>query len=435
MSLKLVVVGGGSSYTPEIIEGIIRRHDTFPVSEIVLVDIEAGKEKLEIVGNLALRMIEKSSKPIHLSWTLNQREALKNAKFVSTQIRVGGLEARAKDERIPLSHGFIGQETNGAGGIFKAFRTIPVLLELAQNVHDICPEAWIINFTNPAGIVTEALLKHSPHKKVIGVCNIPYNMRYATADILNSSPEDVQIEFVGMNHFVFGKKVMVNGLDRTEEILEKLCHDDLGYLPANIVNLGWTKTFIESLKMLPNPYHQYYFQTREVLEKDIKAFNENGTRAETVQKLEESLFELYKSPDLSEKPKELEKRGGAYYSDVACSLMDSIYNNRGDVQTVNTFNQGAIPDLPDDAVIEVNSVITKQGPMPIAIGELPISIKGIIHNMKAFEEQVIRASLSGDYNEAYVALIMNPLVSDEKMAKIILDELIEAHQDFLPQFH
>ncbi|WP_019156154.1 6-phospho-beta-glucosidase [Robertmurraya massiliosenegalensis] len=435
MSLKLVVVGGGSSYTPEIIEGIIRRYETFPVTEIVLVDIEAGMKKLEVVGKLALRMIEKSSKPIRLSWTLNQKEALENADFVSTQIRVGGLEARAKDERIPLSHGLIGQETNGAGGVFKAFRTIPVLMELAQNVHTICPQAWIINFTNPAGIVTEALLKHSPHKKVIGVCNIPYNMRHATAEILDSSPQDVQIEFVGMNHFVFGRKVLVQGIERTEEILEKLLNDDVGYLPANIVNLGWSKTFIESLKMLPNPYHQYYFQTKEVLEKDIKAFEENGTRAETVQKLEESLFNLYKNPDLREKPKELEKRGGAFYSDVACSLMESIYNNRGDVQTVNTLNQGAIPELPADAVIEVNSIITRQGPQPLVIGELPTSIKGIIHHMKAFEEQVIRAAMSGDYHEAYIALLMNPLVSDEKMAKIILDELLEAHQAFLPQFH
>ncbi|GIN62058.1 6-phospho-beta-glucosidase [Robertmurraya siralis] len=434
MSLKLVVVGGGSSYTPEIIEGIIRRHETFPVSEIVLVDIEMGKKKLEVVGNLALRMIEKSAKPIQLSWTLNQKEALENADFVSTQIRVGGLEARAKDERIPLSHGFIGQETNGAGGIFKAFRTIPVLMELAQNVHTICPEAWIINFTNPAGIVTEALLKHSPHKKIIGVCNIPYNMRHSTAEILNSSPQEVQIEFVGMNHFVFGKKVLVEGIDRTEEILKIICHDDFGYSPANIVNLGWTKTFIESLKMLPNPYHQYYFQTKEVLEKDINAFKEHGTRAETVQRLEESLLNLYSDPNLRDKPKELEKRGGAFYSDVACSLMESIYNNRGDIQTVNTFNQGAIPDLPPDAVIEVNSVITREGPKPLAIGVLPPAIKGIIHYMKAFEEQVIRAALSGDYHEAYIALVMNPLVSDEKMAKVLLDELLDAHKAFLPQF-
>ncbi len=165
MSLKVVVIGGGSSYTPEIMEGIIRRHHQLPVTEIVLVDVKEGQEKLEIIGRLAERMIEKAQKPIKLSWTLDRKKALENADFVSTQIRVGGLEAREKDERIPLSHGFIGQETNGAGGILKAFRTIPVLLEIAEDVHRICPNAWMINFTNPAGMVTEALLKHSPHTK------------------------------------------------------------------------------------------------------------------------------------------------------------------------------------------------------------------------------------------------------------------------------
>lgn len=207
MSLKVVIIGGGSSYTPEIIEGIIKRYDSFPVTDLTLVDIEDGEEKLNIVRGLANRMIEKSGKPINLTCTLERKKALEGADFVSTQIRVGGLDAREKDERIPLSHGYIGQETNGAGGIFKAFRTIPVLLELAEEVHEICPNAWIINFTNPAGIVTEAVLKHSAHKKVIGVCNIPFNMRHSVAEILSVPPEDVKIEFVGMNHFVFGKKV------------------------------------------------------------------------------------------------------------------------------------------------------------------------------------------------------------------------------------
>lgn len=434
MTLKLVIVGGGSSYTPEIIEGIIRRHENFPVTDIVLVDIEAGREKLEIIGNLSLRMIKKSNKPINLTWTLDRKKALAHADFVSTQIRVGGLEARAKDERIPLSHGLIGQETNGAGGIFKAFRTIPVLMELAEEVHTICPNAWIINFTNPAGIVTEALLKHSAHKKVIGVCNIPYNMRHSTAEILDARPEDVVIEFIGMNHFVFGKKVYVSGVDRTATVLEKL-KDGLDYSPANIVNLGWSKAFIESTGLLPNPYHQYYFQTRDVLEKDIKAYEENGTRAEVVQQLERSLFELYSNPELEDKPKELEERGGAFYSDVACSLMDSIYNNKKDIQTVNTTNNGAIPDLPSDAVIEVNSVITNHGPMPIAVGPVPAAVKGLMYQMKAFEELVIRASLTGNYYDAYTALVMNPLIADEKRSKLMLDELLEAHKAFLPQFN
>ncbi|WP_099159438.1 6-phospho-beta-glucosidase [Virgibacillus ndiopensis] len=433
MTLKLVIVGGGSSYTPEIIEGIIRRHDSFPVTEIVLVDIEMGKKKLEIIGNLLLRMIEQANKSIKLTWTFDREKALENADFVSTQIRVGGLDARAKDERIPLSHGFIGQETNGAGGIFKAFRTIPVLMKLAEDVHRICPDAWIINFTNPAGIVTEALLKHSAHKKVIGVCNIPYNMRHSTAEMLDASPEDVKIEFVGMNHFVFGKKVYVKGMDRTSEVLRILV-DGLDYSPANIVNLGWSKEFIDSIQLLPNPYHQYYFQTKDVLEKDLKAYEEHGIRAEVVQQLEESLFDIYKNPELREKPKELEKRGGAFYSEVACSLMDSIYNNKEDIQTVNTLNNGAISDLPDDCVIEVNCVITKHGPKPLTVGPLPHTVKGIIYQMKAFEELVIRASITGNYNDAYTALVMNPLITDEKRSKVMLDELLEAHKTYLPQF-
>src|SRR5690625_4663556 len=421
MTLKVVVVGGGSSYTPEIIEGLINRHEQFPVSNIVLVDIEAGKGKLEIIGNLSARMIEKSGKPISISWTLDRKKALKNADFVSTQIRVGGLEARSKDERIPLSHGLIGQETNGAGGIFKAFRTIPVLMDLAKDVHDICPNAWIINFTNPAGIVTEALLKHSPHKKVVGVCNIPYNMRHSIGEILNVDPDAVKIEFIGMNHFIFGKRVFVNGVDRTSEVLDKLLNSNLDYSPANIVNLGWSRAFIESTQLLPNPYHQYYFQTKEVLKNDIESYENHGTRSEVVLDLEKSLFEIYKNPELNIKPKELEERGGAFYSDVACSLMNSIYNNKEDIQTVNTINHGAISDLPDDAVIEANCVITNHGPEPVAVGKLPSSVKGITLQMKAFEELVVQASISGDYHDAYLAMVMNPLIADEKLAKVLLD--------------
>ncbi|MYL58007.1 6-phospho-beta-glucosidase, partial [Virgibacillus halodenitrificans] len=264
--------------------------------------------------------------------------------------------------------------------------------------------------------------------------NIPYNMRHSTAEILHVAPEEVDIQFVGMNHFVFGRRVFVSGIDRTQEVLEKL-KQGLDYSPANIVNLGWSSTFIDALGLLPNPYHQYYYQTEEVLKKDIKAFEENGTRAEKVQELEKSLFKLYMNPDLHDKPKELEERGGAFYSDVACSLMDSIYNNKKDIQTVNTRNNGAIPDLPNDAVIEVNSVITKNGPKPLTVGPLPSSIKGMIAHMKAFEEQVIQAGISGSYNDAYTAMIMNPLMQDEKGSKVVLDELLEAHEAYLPQFN
>ncbi|WP_282033237.1 6-phospho-beta-glucosidase [Metabacillus indicus] len=434
MGLKVVIIGGGSSYTPEIVEGFILRHQTFPVSELVLVDIEEGEEKLDIVGNLALRMIKKANLPISLSWTLNRRKALVNANFVTTQIRVGGLDAREKDERIPLTHGVLGQETNGPGGIFKAFRTIPVLMEISKEMNEICPNAWLINFTNPAGIVTEALLKHGNHKKVIGVCNIPYNMKNSVAEMMNCSAKDVAIEFIGMNHFVFGRNVLVNGVNKTSEVLDKLLSKEIDYSPANIVALGWSDEFIKSLKLLPNPYHQYYFQTEEVLQKDLAAFKENGTRAEIVKEVEKELLNKYQDEELEVKPPELEKRGGAYYSDAACSLMNSIYTNKGDIQTINIQNHGAIPDLPSDSVIEVNAVITKDGPKPIAVGELPLSIKGIVQQMKAFEQLVIDAALSGDYLKAYQAMVMNPLVPSEKKAKVILDEMLDAHKNHLPQF-
>ncbi|SHN34804.1 6-phospho-beta-glucosidase [Gracilibacillus kekensis] len=435
MSVKLVVIGGGSSYTPEIIEGIIRRYKSLPITEIALVDVEEGKDKVITIAKLAERMIEKSGEPIQVNWTLDRKKALRNADFVSTQIRVGGLDAREKDERIPLRHGFIGQETNGAGGIMKAFRTIPVLLELAEDVQEICPNAWIINFTNPAGIITEALLKHSAHKRVIGVCNIPFNMRHSTAEILNANPNQVKIEFVGMNHFVFGQRVFVDGIDRTNEVLTNLANEKLDYSPANIVSLGWSKGFINSMKLLPNPYHQYYYQTTDILTKDKEALKEHGTRAKVVKNLEKSLFTIYSNKDLNVKPKQLEERGGAFYSDVACSLIDSIYNNKGDIQTVNACNNGAIADLPNDSVIEVNCFITKNGPKPIAIGSLPPQIKGDILQMKAFEELVILASISGDYNLAYQAFIANPLIKDERKIKSLLDELLCAHKEYLPQFN
>lgn len=433
--MKLVIIGGGSSYTPEIIEGLIKRHASFPVSSVVLVDIDEGYDKMTIVGELAKRMIKAATVPIQLSWTTNRKEALKGATFVSTQLRVGGLKAREKDERIPLSHGMIGQETNGAGGIFKAFRTIPVLLDIAEDIHEICPEAWMINFTNPAGIVTEALLKHSPHKKVIGVCNIPFNMQQSIAEVLAVDPSSVRIEFVGLNHFVYGKKVFVDGEDQTREVLDRLITQVVNYAPANIVSLGWTETFLKSLQLLPNPYHQYYYKQEAMLAKDLQSYNENGTRSEVVQEVEKKLFELYKQPTLHEKPKELEDRGGAYYSDVACSLMSALYNDSHEIMTVNTSNQGAIRDLPLDSVVEVNCMITKSGPIPLATGVLPDQIKGDILKMKAFEEQVIRASVSGDYNEAYLAFLLNPLVGDEDRAKLVLDELLIAHQAHLPQFN
>lgn len=434
VAVNIVVVGGGSSYTPEIIEGFIDRYEEMPVKQITLVDILEGQEKLNVITNLSKRMVARAGRDIKIVSTLNLEEALAGADFVTSQIRVGGLDARAKDEAIPLRKGLVGQETNGAGGIFKAFRTIPVLLHLSEMMAKICPHAWLINFTNPAGIVTEALLRHGPHKQVIGVCNIPFNMRSGIAEMFDVPVAEVEIEFIGLNHFIFGRKVWIRGEERTEEALAKSIAEGVDYSPANIVSLGWTPELIKALGMFPNPYHQYYFQTKSVITKDTEALRTSGTRADVVKKVEESLFDTYRSPALDVKPKELEQRGGAFYSDAACNLIVSLYTNKQDIQTVNTLNQGAITDLPDEAVIEINAIITQDGPQPVSVGELPHQVSGLIHQMKHMEELTIRAAISGDYHEAYLALLINPLIGDERLAKELLDELLEAHQAYLPQF-
>lgn len=217
--LKIVTIGGGSSYTPELIEGFIKRYDELPVTDIWLVDIEEGREKLEIVGSLAKRMVEKSGLPIKIHLSLNRREALKNADFVTTQIRVGLLDARIKDERIPLKYGVIGQETNGPGGLFKALRTIPVILDICKDMEELCPNAWLINFTNPAGIVTEAVLRHTSIKKVIGLCNLPIHTKINIAEMLGVERERVQVQFAGLNHMVYGLNVYLEGTNVTKKYL------------------------------------------------------------------------------------------------------------------------------------------------------------------------------------------------------------------------
>ncbi|AJH01077.1 6-phospho-beta-glucosidase [Clostridium beijerinckii] len=432
--IKIVTIGGGSSYTPELVEGFIKRYNELLVRELWLVDIESGKEKLDIVGKLAKRMVKKAGVPMEIHLTLDRREALKDADFVTTQLRVGLLDARIQDERIPLSHGVIGQETNGAGGMFKALRTIPVILDIDKDMSELCPNAWLINFTNPAGMVTEALLRYGNNKKVIGLCNVPIGMEKAVADMLEVDHSRITMDFMGLNHMVFGREIYLDGEKITDKVIDSLAEGKLGSIVKNIQDLEWNPEFIKALRMMPCPYHRYYFQTADMLEEELKEFSKGETRAEVVKRLENDLFELYKDENLDIKPPQLEKRGGAYYSDAACRLINSIYNNKGDIQPVNTKNNGAIEGIENDSAVEISCIITKDGPKPIAMGKLPVSVNGLVQTIKSFERLVVEAAVEGDYHKALLALTINPLIPSEKMAKILLDELLEAHKDYLPQF-
>ena len=432
--IKIVTIGGGSSYTPELVEGLIKRYDELPVKELWLVDIEEGKEKLNIVGNLAKRMVKKAGIPMEIHLTLDRREALKDADFVTTQLRVGLLEARMKDERIPLSHGVIGQETNGAGGMFKALRTIPVILDIDKDMSELCPNAWMINFTNPAGMVTEALLRYGRNKKVIGLCNVPIGMEKSVADMLEVEHKRITMDFVGLNHMVFGKEIYLDGKRVTEEVVDSIGKGKMGSIVKNIKDFEWDAQFINALGMMPCPYHKYYFQKEEMLKDELEEFSKGETRAEVVKRLEEDLFELYKDENLDIKPPQLEKRGGAYYSDAACRLINSIYNNKCDIQPVDTRNNGAIKGIDDNSAVEISCMITKEGPKPISMGELPVSVNGLIQTIKSFERLTVEAAVEGNYNKALLALTINPLIQSEKMAKILLDEMLEANKKYLPKF-
>ena len=431
---KIAVVGGGSSYTPEIIEGLLARREELPLRELWLVDIAAGKEKLDIVTGLANRMAAKFGSPFPIKATLSRTEALDGADFVLSQFRVGGLDARIRDERIPMRYGAIGQETVGAGGFANAMRTIPVVLGLCHDMERLCPEAFLINFTNPAGVVTEAASLHSKIK-VVGLCNNPINMENWVALQFGVPRSQVSIEFVGCNHLVWGKRVFVQGSDVTHEALERLAGDTTMNM-KNIPDHAWPRELVMSLGAFPNPYHKYYYMQDVMLAEMLdKCRDGKPTRGEEVKRVEADLFKKYRDPHLDVKPEELSQRGGSLYSEAAVQVIDSITNDRKDVQCVDTLNHGALSDLPDEVVVEVSCVITGHGPVPVTVGPLPAQILGLLQLIKAFESLTIQAATRGDKDAALQALTMNPLVPSIGVAQRILDDILAENKEYLPQFN
>ncbi|MDK8182407.1 6-phospho-beta-glucosidase [Paenibacillus sp. UMB4589-SE434] len=427
--LKIAVIGGGSSYTPEIVEGFIRNYDKMPVRELWLVDIEQGKHKLDIVGNLAKRMVQQSGLPIEVHLTLDRREAIKDADFVSTQIRVGLLEARKRDEHIPITHGVIGQETTGPGGMMKALRTIPVILDICRDIEELAPNAWMLNFTNPAGIVTEAVTKHSKVKS-IGLCNSPVNVQKFLAEQYGVSEQEVLPEFVGINHLHWVTSAVVKGEEKLHELLE----GGTTYTAKNVPTTGWDQRFLQSLGAIPTYYLKYFYMTDIMFDEMKEAMDKNGTRADVVSRVETELFELYKDENLKEKPKQLEQRGGAYYSEAAVNLMTSIYSDRRDIQTLNVPNGNIYDFLPQDASIEVNCVVTAQGPTALPPKRVPDHIKGLLHAVKVYEQLTIEAAVTGDRGIALQAMVHHPLVPSVAVAEKLLDEMLEANKAYLPNF-
>jgi len=414
--VKIAVIGAGSTYTPELAEGLILEANALGLEELYLHDTD--EERLEIVGGLVQRMVQAQGSPFRVQCTLNRVEAVSGADFVLTQIRVGGQAARALDTKICLEEGIIGQETTGPVGFAKAMRTIPVLLDICGDIRAHAPGAFLINFTNPAGIITEAVLKYGG-VQAIGLCNIPFGIQAAVARECGVSPEAVELEYVGLNHLSWVRRIFVSGQDRTQELLEKAAAK-----PANIPALKLHPEFQRALNMWTNSYLNYFYLHDEMLE---HLLSQPKTRGEVVAELEAKLLEQYQDPNLCTKPKELEKRGGAHYSSAAVSLIRDIHLGTGKKHIVNVQNSGALPDLPLDAVVEVPCLVDAHGARPLVMGRLEPQIRGLLQHVKAYEELTVEAAVRKDYKTALLALTTHPLTTSVNKAKRILDGFNAAH--------
>ena len=419
MGLKVAVVGGGSTYTPELVEGIAARAASLPIDELVLLDVD--EERLRVVGGFAARILRRAGWAGTLTCTLDRDAALDGATFVLVQLRVGGQAARHSDETLPLRFGAIGQETTGPGGFAKALRTVPVVLELAELVdRRAAPGAWLIDFTNPVGIVTQALLDAG--HRAIGLCNVAIGFQRRLARRFGVAPEAVALEHVGLNHLTWVRGVTVAGVDRMAEILAD---------PSVVVDPSeFPPELIRTLGAVPSSYLRDSYATGDVLAEERDGYS----RAEDVIAIEGELLRLYADPALDRTPALLERRGGAYYSEAAAQLMASLQADTGDVQVVNVRNGGALPDLDADAVVEVPARIDAEGAHALPQRPLAPEMHGLVEHAKAYERLAIEAAIGGDRDVALRALLANPLVPGYRAAEGLVEAIIEANAGYLPAF-
>jgi 6-phospho-beta-glucosidase len=417
--LKAAVIGAGSTYTPELIEGFIDRQSSLNFQTFYLVDI--NREKLQIVGGLAERMLASKGFKGKIVLTDDLDAAIAGVDYIFAQIRGGGMAARIRDEKIPLKHGLLGQETTGAGGFMNALRTVPVMLDIARRIEKFAPDAWLINFSNPSGIVAEALLNHTK-VKMIGLCNCFVNMYAQIAKDIGAS--DFDYDYVGLNHLSWVTSVRSGG----KELLEGL-GNLAGFGMKNIPSFTYDDELLAAIPAIPSSYLSYFYLREEQLQKCLKA---EKTRGELCVELEESLLAQYKDADLKDKPKELAQRGGALYSTAAVSVVDAIENNKNEYHVVNVKNSGALPFLEDDDVIEVKCLVNQSGAKPVPIGKLDNPyIKGMMQAVKAYEKLTVRAAINCSKADALAALMVHPLVGDYKKAKAALEEMLAANADYV----
>jgi 6-phospho-beta-glucosidase len=425
-NLKIAVIGAGSTYTPELIDGFILRMDSLKVSSFYFMDID--KNKLEIVAALCQRMVEAKGMDCKIVLTEDLEEAIEGADYVLAQIRVGKLDARIKDEKIPLKYDLLGQETTGVGGFMKAMRTIPVLMKIAETIERLAPEAWLINFSNPSGIIAETLLNHTK-VKMIGLCNAPINMIKDAEKRVPEGTKEFDYDFVGLNHLCWITSIYADG----KEVLKGQLKGSLESADVkNIPKSHYDESLLKAVTAIPGGYLNYFYFRDEQIKKCKEA---EKTRGEVCKEIEAELLELYKNPELKEKPEVLNKRGGALYSEAAVSLVDAIENNKNEIHVIDVKNKGAYSFMEEDDVVEVKCLVNKDGVFPVKLENFnDYYIIGLMKAVKAYEKLAVKAGIEGNYDAALAALMVHPLIGDYYKAKGVLDEMLEANREFLPQF-
>ena len=419
--MKIAVVGGGSTYTPELIEGFARRAGVLRVDELVLQDIST--DRLEVVGGLARRILAAQEFPGRLATTTSLESAVDGAVAVLVQLRVGGQRARLVDETLPGRFGLLGQETTGPGGFAKALRTVPVVLDIADTVAKLArPDAWIVDFTNPVGIVTRALLDAG--HRAVGLCNSAIGFQRWAAALFGVEPDRVRLDHAGLNHLTWIRKVVVDGVDRLPELLDS---PELGEMAADT---GLPLDLMHTLRAIPSYYLHYFYCTDEA----VRAQASGPKRAEEVLEIERTLLAMYADPALDHKPALLEQRGGAYYSEAAAALVTSLLTGDGAHHYVDVRNDGTIAGLPPEAVVEVPALVDTAGPHPVAVDPLPPEMLGLVQAVTAYEVLAIEAARTGDRGSALRALLANPLVRQWDVAVPLLDALLDANRPHLLRF-
>lgn len=428
--MKVAVIGGGSTYTPELVNGFLQRAASFPLQELWLVDIDA--ERLRVVGEFAQRMVHAQGAPFKIFLTTNRTKALRGASYVTTQLRVGMMPARRNDEYLGKRHGLIGQETTGVGGMAKALRTIPVILDIASEMRELAPHALLANFTNPAGLVTQALSQYAPDILAVGVCNVPINakmrMLARLENILGApiDPSRVELQTLGLNHLSWHRGFTLDGEDVWNTILEEVIAE-----LKSADEPEWTPHLIESLRALPNYYLQYFYYTaKKLAEQEMWP----PSRAEQVQEIEKGLLQQYADPSMTEMPADLMKRGGAYYSTVATQLLNAHYNDLNETHVVNIAHNGAVTSYPAHWVLEMPCRVNRNGVHPLPTEPLPDACFGLLAQVKSYELLTVQAAVHGDRDAAYQALITNPLGPKPDQAQTVLDDLLETNREYLPRF-